>query len=100
MKSIKVNLIEQGMKLMNHKPTFIHDNYTSQLDNIFVNNSSKISKIIQISDSLSDHDIIGVQRLMNITQVEEQYVMVRNLKILTLNHYIIKYYLIQSIMKH
>ena len=79
MKSIKVNLLEKGMKLMNNSPTFHRDNYSSQLDNIFVNNSSKISNIIQISDTPSDHDIIGLQRIMKCSQVEEQYLLVRNL---------------------
>merc|ERR1712055_373743 len=78
---VKTNLIDNGMKLLNHKPTFFCQNgiYKSQLDAIFSNKVDKISKLIQVKGTLSDHDVIGCIREMNITEVEEKFFFSRDL---------------------
>merc|ERR1712055_1202052 len=78
---VKCNLTDNGMKLTNKEPTFFRQNgiYKSQLDIIMTNKINKISEIIQVNGTLSDHDVIGVIRKMKITNVEEIFYFSRDL---------------------
>ena len=82
---IKNDLINNGLKLLNNKPTFYRDNnqYSSQLDVVMANKINKINKIIQIKGTdyadNADHDIIGCIRTMNVSITEEKYFYSRDL---------------------
>ena len=50
------------------------------LDHIYVNKLNKIKNIQVIDDSFSDHSILSLSRSMTINSVEENLLLIRNLK--------------------
>ena len=50
------------------------------LDHIYVNKVNKIKHVQVIDDSFSDHLILSLSRSMSINSVEENLIMVRNLR--------------------
>ena len=50
------------------------------LDHIYVNKINKIKNIQVSEDSFSDHSILSISRSMNINDIEETLILVRNFK--------------------
>ena len=62
---------------MNNKPTRIVAGSKSIIDHFWTNSPIKIKNVEQEDNTFSDHSIIIVNRHMNITKSEEQYIMKR-----------------------
>ena len=62
-----------------------HTRNKNILDHIYSNNINKINRSYIEVDSSSDHRYIIVEKIMKINQTEENYIITRNFKILTLN---------------
>ena len=78
MEIFKNKLINRGMKLLNRDSTYKRNNYESMIDVMITNRCNKISSIDQIGDSPSDHDILILNRKMEIKPVEESYIRIRD----------------------
>ena len=87
MKCLKENLIDQGMKLINKEKTFFRydDDYSSMLDIIMTNRTSKVKSVSQKNDSQSDHSVLTFNRQMKVIQSEELYIKTRKLSNLDTN---------------